>query len=72
MLKRFCKEIDIMQGDCDTFTMILQAQNYIHSDPESCLVKIRQIIETFVDGIYKKYSLDSVSSGGDYLTKSKT
>lgn len=68
ILKRFCKEIDIMQGDSsDTFKLLLQVQNYIHSDPELCLVKIRQIIELFVDGMYKKYSLDSVSRGGGII-----
>lgn len=69
MLKRFCKEIDIMQGNCDTSALILQAQNYIHSDPESCLVKIRYIIEAFVNGIYKKYNVDNVSDVSGLFNK---
>lgn len=57
-LQKFCKKIDAMQGNSDTFNILLQTQNYTYSDPESCLVKTRQIIELFVDGIYKTYKID--------------
>lgn len=50
VLNRFCAMID-SEDD------LIKAQNYIHSDSSSCVVKIRKIAESFVDYIYKQCNI---------------
>lgn len=50
VLRKFCSMIGSERD-------LINAQNYIHSDSSSCVVKIRKIAESFVGYIYKECNI---------------